>query len=127
MVSFPVGKDMMIGILAAVSVTRKSLHLSATTSQLNTCSSVKGRRATQQEVKMLVYGTKQEAFARQTLKIPGFQHGHTNFCQFIAQLRLKVNSGAMTQMKRGANWWVGTSSRSSMEKVGVSVRTPCTA
>lgn len=39
---------------------------------------LKGRLATQQEVKTLVYGTKQEAFARKTLKIPGFQHGHTN-------------------------------------------------
>lgn len=65
---------------------------------------LKGRRATQQEVKTLVYGTKQEAFARQNLKIPGFQHGHTNSCQFIVQLRLKVNSGAGTRMKLGAKW-----------------------
>lgn len=70
----------------------------------NLASEVKGRRATQQEVETLVYGTKQEAFARQTLKIPGFQHRHTNSCQFIAQLRLKVNSGAETRMMLGANW-----------------------
>lgn len=51
-------------------------------------SKVKGRRGTQQEVKTLVYGTKQAAFSRQTLrKIPGFQHGHTNSWQSIAKLR----------------------------------------
>lgn len=131
------GCCLMIGELAAVSgvsvegkVSIRRQQQANWTAAVQTeilVSEFKGRRATQQEVKTLVYGTKQEAFARHTLKILGFQHGHTNSCQFIAQLRLKVNSGAKTQMMRGANWWVETSSRSSMEKVGVSVRTPCTA